>query len=67
MGSRRQQNALQNLSGAISEFDAALEEMRAEHDPLAVHIFVSRRNYRNARILKSGKPQSMAAWRRNDA
>ena len=43
----RLRDALRNLSAAIDEAEAALEEMRAEPDPLAVHIFVSRRQYRN--------------------
>ena len=47
----------QVLDKAIREVEAVLEQMRAEHDPLAVHIFVSRRHYRNTRVLKSGKPQ----------
>ena len=38
--SRRLQNALKSLSEAIREVDAALEETRAEHDPLALHIFL---------------------------
>jgi hypothetical protein len=41
MGSRHLEIALKNLTSAIREVEAALEEMRAEHDPLAVHIFVS--------------------------
>jgi len=36
----RLQNAL-----AMREVNSAIEEMRAEHDPLAWHIFVSRRHY----------------------
>ena len=39
----------------------ALEEMRAEPDPLAVHIFVSRRQYRNMPDTKSGKRSETAA------
>jgi len=31
------------------------EEMRSEKDPLAVHIFVSRRSYRHVHHTKSGK------------
>jgi septal ring factor EnvC (AmiA/AmiB activator) len=67
MGSRHLETALKNLSSAIREVEAELEEMRAEHDPLAVHIFVSRRDYRKTRVLKSGKPQNLAArlsWQR---
>ena len=35
--------------------------MKAEHDPLASHIFVSRRRYRNAADTKSGKRREMTA------
>ncbi len=35
--------------------------MRAEKDPLAVHIFVSRRNYRKTHDTKSGKRRDTAA------
>lgn len=41
------QKALQSLGEAIRQTEAVLEAMRAEHDPLAVHIFISRRQYRN--------------------
>jgi hypothetical protein len=37
----------------FQEAEAALEEI--ESDPLAVHIFVSRRQYRNMPDTKSGK------------
>ena len=60
MRANRLQNALKNLSAAIQEAEAALGEMRAESDPLAVHIFVSRRQYRNMPDTKSGKRQEMA-------
>ena len=36
--------------------------MKAEHDPLASHIFVSRRQYRNVNDTKSGKRRDMSAW-----
>jgi hypothetical protein len=55
MRANRLQNALKHLSEAIREVASALEEMRAESDPLAVHIFVSRRHYRNMADVKSGK------------
>ena len=61
MRANRLQNALNNLGVALREADAALEEMRAESDPLAVHIFVSRRHYRNIPDTKSGKRHEMAA------
>jgi hypothetical protein len=39
----------------MREVNAAIEEMQREHDPLASHIFVSRRNYRNVPDSKSGQ------------
>ena len=57
----RLQNALAALGDAMREVNAAVEEMREEHDPLAVHIFVSRRNYRNMHDTKSGKRSDTAA------
>jgi hypothetical protein len=35
--------------------------MRSEHDPLASHIFTSRRGYRNVLDIKSGKRSERAA------
>jgi hypothetical protein len=35
--------------------ECGLAAMKAEHDPLASHIFISRRHYRNANDTKSGK------------
>jgi hypothetical protein len=63
MHSGRLQNALKNLSEAIREVEAAAQEMRAGHDRLAVHIFVSRRQYRTMpdKDTKSGKRREMAA------
>jgi hypothetical protein len=55
------QTALNNLSRAIRETESILEAMRAEHDPLAVHIFVSRRQYRNVPDTKSGSRREIAA------
>lgn len=55
------QNALKNLSAAIAEAEIALAEMRADRDPLAVHIFVSRRQYRNTPDTKSGKRSEVVA------
>ncbi len=54
--------ALKKLGDALHEANAALEEMRGEHDPLAVHIFVARRSYRNVKDTKSGKRSERAAW-----
>lgn len=41
------QKALESLAKAIRDVDAALLEMRADPDPLALHIFLSRREYRH--------------------
>ena len=57
----RLQNALAALCEAMREVNAAIEEMRRDHDPLASHIFVSRRNYRNVHDTKSGKRSDAAA------
>ena len=61
MGTNRLQQALTNLHNAVREVEAALDEMRGEHDPIAVHIFVSRRHYRNIADTKSGKRRSVSA------
>ena len=53
--------ALDNLRQAMAEVDAILQEMRAEHDPLAVHVFLSRRQYRNLPDTKSGSRREVAA------
>jgi hypothetical protein len=55
------QNALKHLSDAIRETESVLEAMRAEPDPLAVHIFIARRQYRNMPDTKSGKRHEVAA------
>ena len=49
------QNALERLTSAIRDVETELATMKAEHDPLASHIFISRRHYRNANDTKSGK------------
>jgi hypothetical protein len=51
----RLQNVLERLSAAIRDVEAELAVMEGEHDPLASHIFVSRRHYRNANDTKGGK------------
>lgn len=61
MRANRLQEALANLNVALREAEAALEEMLAESDPLARHIFVSRRHYRNTEDSKSGRRHEMAA------
>ena len=60
MRSTRLQNALHLLSDGIREVDTALEETRAEHDPFALHIFISRRHYRLMSDTKSGKRHDLA-------
>jgi hypothetical protein len=55
------QDALERLTAAIRDVESELAEMKAEHDPLASHIFVSRRNYRNVNDTKSGKHREMMA------
>lgn len=58
---RTLQDALERLIAAIRDVEAELEVMKVEHDPLASHIFVSRRHYRNANDTKSGKRREMNA------
>jgi hypothetical protein len=55
MRSRQLHDALEKLTKAIREVEAVVETIHAEHDPLASHIFVSRRQYRNTRDTKAGK------------
>ena len=55
MRSGRLHHALQNLTAAIREVENEIAAMKAEQDPLASHIFISRRHYRNADDTKSGK------------
>jgi hypothetical protein len=61
MRPNRLQNALASLGDAIREVNAAIEEMRREHDPLASHIFVSRRLYQKQSDTKSGKRHHLSA------
>jgi hypothetical protein len=53
--------ALAALGDAMREMNAAIEEMLAEHDPLAAHIFVSRRLYQNMSDTKSSKRHHLSA------
>lgn len=62
MHAGRLNSALKNLSTGIQEVEKILGEMRAEHDPLAVHIFLSRRDYRKMDDTKSGKRHERSAW-----
>jgi hypothetical protein len=61
MGIARLQGALERLTTAIRDVESELTSMKAEQDPLASHIFVSRRNYRNTNDTKSGKRREMTA------
>ena len=53
MRSRQLHDALEKLIKAIREVEAVVEVMRAEHDPLASHIFVSRRITRTYPIQRT--------------
>jgi hypothetical protein len=57
----RLQNALDRLTAAIGDAGTELAAMKAEHDPLASHIFISRRNYRNVKDAKGGKRREINA------
>jgi len=48
---------------STNDVEGVLEEMHSEKDPLAVHILVSRRSYRNVRDTKSGKKRETFARR----
>jgi len=61
MRAGRLHDALQKLNEAIREVENELAAMKADHDPLASHIFVSRRNYRSANDTKSGKRREVNA------
>jgi hypothetical protein len=55
------QDTLERFTLAIRDVESELGAMKAEHDPLASHIFVSRRYYRNVNDTKSGKRREMIA------
>jgi hypothetical protein len=57
----RLHDALERLTAAIRDVESELTAMKAEHDPLASHIFVSRRHYRNVNDTKSAKRREMNA------
>ena len=61
MRANRLHTALAALGDAMREVNAAIEEMRGEHDPLASHIFVSRRVYERKSDTKSGKRHHLSA------
>lgn len=54
-------DALQHLISAICDVQHAVAAMKTEHDPLALHIFLSRREYRSANDTKSGKRSEVRA------
>jgi len=61
MGVARLQDALERLTKTIRDVETELAAMKAEHDPLASHIFISRRHYRNSADTKGGKRREMNA------
>jgi hypothetical protein len=61
MRAARLQDALERLTAAIHDVESELTAMKAEQDPLASHIFISRSNYRNVNDTKSGKRREMIA------
>jgi hypothetical protein len=61
MRAARLQEALERLTAAIRDVESELAAMKAEQDPLASHIFVSRRHYRKVNGTKSGKRRDMTA------
>ena len=61
MGASQLSDQLKQLSEAIRAVEATLEERRAAHDELAVHIFVSRRIFQRAPSSKDGKQLRRAA------
>jgi hypothetical protein len=61
MGLARLQDALERLTTAIHDVETEVTAMKAEHDPLASHIFISRRHYRNAKDTKGGKRREINA------
>jgi hypothetical protein len=61
MRAARLHDALERLIVAIRDVESELAAMKAEHDPLASYIFISRRHYRNVNDTKSGKRREMTA------
>ncbi len=61
MRASRLQDALERLVAAIRDVESELAAMKTEHDPLASHIFVSRRRYQNSSDTKGGKRREMNA------
>ena len=61
MHAGRLHDALHKLNEAIREVENELAAMKVDHNPLASHIFVSRRHYRNANDTKGGKRREINA------
>ena len=61
MGVARLQEALERLTKAMRDVETEVAAMKAEHDPLASHIFISRRHYRNSNDTKGGKRRELNA------
>jgi hypothetical protein len=61
MRAARPHETLQRLSAAIRDVESELAAMKAQHDPLALHIFLAGRRYRNVEDTKSGKRREMTA------
>jgi prefoldin subunit 5 len=61
MRAARLQDALERLTAAIRGVESELAAMKADHDPLASHIFVCRRYYRKVQDTKSGKRRETMA------
>jgi hypothetical protein len=61
MRAGRLHDAIEKLTDAIHEVESAVAAMKADHDPLASHIFVSRRHFRAANDTKSGKRREVVA------
>jgi hypothetical protein len=59
MRAARLQDAQERLTTATPDVESELAAMKAEHDPLASHIFASRRSYRNVKDTKNGKRGEM--------
>ena len=57
----RLQESLERLTAAIRDVESKLAAMKTAHDPLASHIFVSRRHCRALNDTKSGKRREMNA------
>ena len=61
MRAARLQDALERLTKALRAVESELSAMKAEHDPLASHILISRRHYRNVNDTESGKRRETIA------